>query len=66
MINQLVALVADESKLFPVLMGCALLAVTILLYRRRHSDLPVRRRSLAAMNLFFGLSQSSLATSTPG
>ncbi|HKQ91655.1 MAG TPA: hypothetical protein VJZ77_13275 [Blastocatellia bacterium] len=61
MINELVALIVDESKWFPVSMGCALLAVTILLYRRRHSDLPVRRRVLAAMNLFFGVTIGTMA-----
>jgi hypothetical protein len=61
MINELVALIVDESKWFPVSMGCAFLAVTILLYRRRHSDLPVRRRVLAAMNLFFGVTIGTMA-----
>ena len=61
MINQLIALIVDESKWFPVSMGCAFLAVTILLYRRRHSDFPVRRRVLAAMNLFFGCTIGTMA-----
>lgn len=55
MIDQIVALVVDESKWLAASMGCALLAVTILLYRYRHSGLPVRRQVLAAMNLFFGV-----------
>ena len=42
-------------------MGLALLAVTMLLYRRRRSDLPVRGRVAAAMNLFFGVTIGIMA-----
>ena len=42
-------------------MGFALLAITILLYRHRHSDFPARRRLLAAMNLFFGVTIGTMA-----
>ncbi|MCI0451254.1 MAG: hypothetical protein L0Z51_02550 [Candidatus Latescibacteria bacterium] len=41
--------------------GSALVAITILLYRLRHSDFPVRRRVLAAMNLFFGVTIGIMA-----
>jgi len=61
MINQLVALIVDESKWLTASMGFALLAVTILLYRHRHSVFPTRRRVLAAMNLFFGVTIGTMA-----
>lgn len=55
MIDQIVALIVDESKWLTASMGCALLAVAILLFRYRRSGLPARRRVSAAMNLFFGV-----------
>jgi hypothetical protein len=61
MIDQLVALIVDESKWLTASMGFALLAVTVLLYRQRHSKLPVRRRVLAAMSLFFGVTIGTMA-----
>lgn len=61
MIHQLVALIVDEGKWLTASMGCALLAVTLLLLRHRHSELPVRRRVLAAMNLFFGVTIVTMA-----
>jgi len=61
MINQLVTLIVDESKWLTASMGFALLAVTLLLYRYRHSDLSTRRRVLAAMNLFFGVTIGTMA-----
>jgi hypothetical protein len=61
MIDQLVALIVDESKWLTASMGFALLAVTILLIRHRHSDYPARRRVLAAMNLFFGVMIGTMA-----
>lgn len=61
MIGRLVALIVDESKWLTASMGLALLAVTILLYRYRHSELPGRRRVLAAMNLFFGVMIGTMA-----
>ncbi len=61
MIDQLVALIVDESKWLTVSMGVALLALTSLLYRHRHSDLPARRRVMAAMNLFFGVTIGTMA-----
>jgi len=61
MVDQFVALIVDEGKWLAASMGLALLAVTVLLYRHRHSDLPTRRRVLAAMNLFFGVTIGTMA-----
>ena len=61
MTNQLAALVVDESKWLTVSMGFALLAVTVVLYWLRHPVIPVRRRILAAMNLFFGITIGTMA-----
>ena len=61
MIDRLVALILDESKWLTASMGFALLAVTMLLYRHRHSDRPVRRRVWAAMNVFFGVTIGTMA-----
>ena len=61
MIDQFVALILDEGKWLTVSMGLGLLAVTSLLYRHRDSDLPGRRRVLAAMNLFFGIMIGTMA-----
>ena len=61
MIDQLVALVVDEGKWLTASMGLAVLIVSILLFRHRHSDLPPRRRVLAAMNLFFGVTIGTMA-----
>jgi hypothetical protein len=61
MSDQLVALIVDESKWLTASLGLALLAVTALLYRHRDSDLPGRRRVLAAMNLFFGVTIGAMA-----
>jgi hypothetical protein len=61
MIDQLVALIVDESKWLTVSMGLALVATIILLNWHRHLNLPVRRRILAAMNLFFGVTIGTMA-----
>jgi hypothetical protein len=61
MINQLVALIVDESKWLTMSLGFALLTVTILLYRHRHSDFPARRKVLAVMNLFLGVTIGTMA-----
>ena len=61
MADRLVALIVDESKWLTASMSLALLAVTVLLYRHRRSDLPARRRILAAMNLFFGVTIGTMA-----
>jgi hypothetical protein len=60
-LDELVALVVDESKWLPVSMGLALAAVATQLYRQRPSDLPTRRRILAAMNLFFAVTIGTMA-----
>lgn len=60
-INQVLALIVDESKWLPMAMGLALLIVAIMLYRYRHSGLPARRLVLAAMNLFFGVMIGTMA-----
>ena len=54
MLDQLVALIVDESKWLTASMAVALLAATALMIRQRRSALSMRRRVLAAMNLFFG------------
>lgn len=61
MIDPLVALIEDESKWLAASMGLALLVVAILVYRHRHSNFPARRRVLAAMNLFFGVTIGTMA-----
>jgi len=61
MIDHLVALIVDESKWLTASMGFALLAVTILLYGNRQSNLPARRRIMASMNLFFGVTIGTMA-----
>ncbi len=63
MINHLVALIVDESKWLTASMCLALLAVAGLLYRHRNLCLPVRRRLLAAMCLFFGVVIGTMAFS---
>jgi hypothetical protein len=61
MIDQLAALIVDESKWLTASMGLALMAVAILLYRHRHSAPSPRRRILAAMNMFFGATIGTMA-----
>ena len=61
MLDQLVALIVDESKWLTVSMGTAMLAVTITLRRRCHTDIPAQRRVLAAMVLFFGATIGTMA-----
>ena len=61
MINQLVTLILSEGKWLTVSMALAIVAVTILLYTRRHSGIPTRRRVLAAMILFFGVTIGTMA-----
>ncbi len=60
MIDQLIALIIDESKWLTASMGLALLSVAILLYRSQ-AELPVRRLVLAAMNLFFAVTIGTMA-----
>lgn len=59
MLDQLTALIVDESKWLTASMGLAMLAVVIL--RRRMSSLSTRGRVLAAMNLFFGVMIGTMA-----
>ncbi len=61
MVDQLIALILDEGKWLTASMGLALLATLVLLYRYRNVDLAVRRKVLAAMNLFFGLTIGTMA-----
>ena len=55
MVDQLVALIVDESQWLAASTAIALLAATAMVIRQRRSALSVRRRVLAAMNLFFGV-----------
>ena len=61
MLQQVFALVVDESKWLTASMGLALLAVTVLWYRHRRSAIPAMRLVLAAMNLFFGVTIGTMA-----
>lgn len=61
MMNEPIALILDEGKWLTFSMGFAVLAVTWLLARRRDSTIPARRRILAAMNLFFGVTIGTMA-----
>ncbi len=61
MLDQLVALIVDESKWLTASLGLALLMVALLLFRQRHAELPVRRRILAAMTLFCGVTIGTMA-----
>lgn len=61
MIEQLIALIVDESKWLAASMAVALLAVAVLLCRRRDPGFPARRRVSAAMNLFFGVTIGAMA-----
>ena len=61
MIARLAALIVDESRWLPLSMGLALLVLAVQLYRHRQSDLPARRRVIAAMSLFFGVTIGTMA-----
>ncbi len=61
MVDQLVTLILDESKWLAASMSFAVLAVTLLLYPHRHTDLFAQRRVLAVMNLFFGVTIGTMA-----
>ena len=58
---RLAAWIVDESRWLPVSMGLALLLLAIQLYRHRQSALPTRRRVVAAMSLFFGVTIGTMA-----
>jgi hypothetical protein len=59
--DSLIAFIVDESKWLTMSMGCAFLAVALLLYRSRASDLTARHRVIASMNLFFGVTIGTMA-----
>lgn len=59
--NQLISLIIDESKWLPASMVLAFVAVVGLIFRERNSQLPVRRRVLSVMNLFFGVTILTMA-----
>lgn len=61
MIERLAALIVDESKWLTASMGLALLMTAALLARHRRLALPAKRRALAAMNLFFGITIGTMA-----
>ena len=61
MIDQLIALIIDESKWLTTSLSLALLSVLALTFMHRNSDLPRRVRILAAMNLFFGVTIGTMA-----
>ena len=61
MFDRLAALVVEESRWFTASMTVALVGVVALLWRLRGSPIAPRRRILAAMNLFFGLTIGTMA-----
>lgn len=61
MIERLAALVVDESRWLTVSMALAFAAVAVLLVRRRGAGVSARRRILASMNLFFGVTIGTMA-----
>ena len=62
MVDSLVALIVDEGKWLTISMGLALLSVGWLLVAHRSARIPVRRRVLAAMSLFFGVTIGVMAS----
>lgn len=61
MIDALIAFIVNESKWLTVSLALALLAVIVLLVRERRPTVPARRKTLAAMNLFFGVTIGTMA-----
>lgn len=61
MLERLAALVVEESRWLTASMTLALAAVAVLLMRHRGADVPARRRILASMNLFFGVTIGTMA-----
>jgi hypothetical protein len=61
MIEPVIAFIVNESKWLTVSLGLALAAVTVLLVRGRRASIPVRQLTLAAMNLFFGVTIGTMA-----
>jgi hypothetical protein len=61
MMDQLIALIVDDSKWLTASMSLALLSVAVLLYRHRHANILTRHRVMASMNLFFGVMIGTMA-----
>ena len=61
MIDRIAAVIVDEGKWLPASMGLAVSAVAFVFYRQSRADLPTRRRILAAMNLFVGVTLVTMA-----
>ena len=61
MMDQLASFIVNESKWLPISMSLAFLAIAILLFRHRQSDLSTKQRVMAAMNLFFGITIATMA-----
>ena len=59
--DQLVALIVDESKWLTASMSLAVLVTSMLLYRHRDSVFPARSRILVAMNLFYAITIGAMA-----
>ena len=62
MFDQLIGFTLDEGKWLTLSMVLALLGATVLLLRQRHEAVPIRRRILAAMTLFFGVTIGTMAS----
>jgi len=61
MIDQLISLIVAESNWLTASMSVAMVSVTALLLGRRHRQRPARRRVLAAMNLYVGVTIGTMA-----
>jgi hypothetical protein len=61
MLDQLLAVIVDESKWLAPSMALAAVASACLLYRHRRSGIATRARTLAAMNLFFAITIGTMA-----
>ena len=59
--DAVVTLILDEGKWLPVALAVAFTSVIVLLSRRHAEDVPVRTRVLAALNLFAGVTLSTMA-----
>jgi hypothetical protein len=60
MVNEVLALIVDESKWLTASLGVALLAVAFMSIRIR-SAAPLRQKAVAAMSLFFALTVGTMA-----
>lgn len=61
MIDRIVAAIVDEAWWLPFSLALAALAAAALLWRTRRGGLDARTRTLGAMNLFYGVTFSSMA-----